>query len=244
MLGDQIYADEPSPALQAAVADRARPADVPDDEVADFGEYALAYHEAWSEPVIRWLLSTVPTTMIFDDHEIHAEWRISQGWMDEMTATSWFRPAHRRRADGVLGLPAPGEPRALGSRPLRAVPRGSGRRGRRCRAGGADGGRRAPDRPQPLELRPAHRRDAARRHRLTCGARRHARAPRARAGRGVGVDRRAGPPAGAPSRARQLRPVPARARPALRRGVGRGADRRRLGPADVAASASGCDGSR
>ena len=88
MLGDQIYADEPSPALQAVIADR--PDDVPDDEVADFGEYALAYHEAWSEPVIRWLLSTVPTTMIFDDHEIHAEWRISQGWMDEMTAKSWF----------------------------------------------------------------------------------------------------------------------------------------------------------
>jgi hypothetical protein len=99
MLGDQIYADEPSPALQAVIADRVRPADVPDDEVADFGEYALAYHEAWSEPVIRWLLSTVPTTMIFDDHEIHAEWRISQGWMDEMTATSWF---HRHIGAGLM----------------------------------------------------------------------------------------------------------------------------------------------
>ena len=42
MLGDQIYADEPSPALQAVIADRSRPDDVPDDEVADFGEYALA----------------------------------------------------------------------------------------------------------------------------------------------------------------------------------------------------------
>lgn len=90
MLGDQIYADEPSPGLQAVIADRSRPDDVPDDEVADFGEYALAYREAWSEPVIRWLLSTVPTTMIFDDHEIHAEWRISQGWMDEMTASRGF----------------------------------------------------------------------------------------------------------------------------------------------------------
>ena len=99
MLGDQIYADEPSPALQAVIADRSRPDDVPDDEVADFGEYALAYHEAWSEPVIRWLLSTVPTTMIFDDHEIHAEWRISQGWMDEMTAKSWF---HRHIRAGLM----------------------------------------------------------------------------------------------------------------------------------------------
>jgi hypothetical protein len=90
MLGDQIYADEPSPALRALLAERERPADAPADELADFGEYALAYREAWSEPAIRWLLSTVPTTMVFDDHEIHAEWRISQGWMDEMNAEPWF----------------------------------------------------------------------------------------------------------------------------------------------------------
>ena len=62
----------------------------PGDELADFCEYALAYGEAWSEPAIRWLFSTVPVTMIFDDHEIHAEWRISQGWLDEMNAEPWF----------------------------------------------------------------------------------------------------------------------------------------------------------
>ena len=28
--------------------------------------------------------------MVFDDHEIHAEWRISQGWLDEMNAEPWF----------------------------------------------------------------------------------------------------------------------------------------------------------
>ena len=48
MLGDQIYADEPSPALQEAIKARRRPTDTPDDEVADFGEYALAYLEAWN----------------------------------------------------------------------------------------------------------------------------------------------------------------------------------------------------
>ncbi len=90
MLGDQIYADQPSPALQAAMARRPRAPDVPEDELADFGEYALAYHEAWREPAVRWLLSTVPTAMVFDDHEIHAEWRISQGWLDEMNAEPWF----------------------------------------------------------------------------------------------------------------------------------------------------------
>jgi len=90
MLGDQIYADQPSPELREALAARRRPSDVPDDELADFTEYAMAYHEAWREPAIRWLLSTVPTTMVFDDHEIHAEWRISQGWIDEMNAEPWF----------------------------------------------------------------------------------------------------------------------------------------------------------
>jgi hypothetical protein len=92
MLGDQVYADEPSPELVEALAERddERPADAPDDELGDFRDYALAYREAWREPAIRWLLSTVPTTMMFDDHEIHAEWRISQGWMDEMNAESWF----------------------------------------------------------------------------------------------------------------------------------------------------------
>ncbi|HEU4975024.1 MAG TPA: alkaline phosphatase D family protein [Baekduia sp.] len=90
MLGDQIYADQPSPALERALADRDRPADVPSGELADVCEYAMAYREAWSEPAIRWLLSTVPVTMVFDDHEIHAEWRISQGWVDEMNAEPWF----------------------------------------------------------------------------------------------------------------------------------------------------------
>ncbi|MGN6189489.1 MAG: alkaline phosphatase D family protein [Conexibacter sp.] len=92
MLGDQVYADQPSPALVQALSERAheRPADAPDDELADFVDYALSYREAWSEPAIRWLLSTVPTTMVFDDHEIHAEWRISQGWLDEMNAEPWF----------------------------------------------------------------------------------------------------------------------------------------------------------
>jgi hypothetical protein len=95
MLGDQIYADQPSPALRERLAARERPAGAPDGELGDFTEYALAYAEAWSEPAIRWLLSTVPVTMVFDDHEIHAEWRISEDWLDEMNAEPWF-DAHIR----------------------------------------------------------------------------------------------------------------------------------------------------
>jgi hypothetical protein len=90
MLGDQIYADQPSPALRERLAARDRPAGAPEGELADFTEYSMAYEEAWSEPAIRWLFSTVPITMVFDDHEIHAEWRISQDWLDEMNAKPWF----------------------------------------------------------------------------------------------------------------------------------------------------------
>lgn len=119
MLGDQIYADQPSPALRDELARRPRPDDAPADELADFGEYALAYREAWSEPLVRWLLSTVPTAMIFDDHEIHAEWRISQGWLEELEREPWFE---RHIRGGMiaywvfqhLGNLSPGELRAEG----------------------------------------------------------------------------------------------------------------------------------
>ncbi len=68
------------------------------DELADFDEYALAYHEAWSEPITRWLLSTVPTAMIFDDHEVHAQWKISRDWQDELEAKDWYE----QRISGAL----------------------------------------------------------------------------------------------------------------------------------------------
>ncbi len=243
MLGDQIYADEPSPALQEAITARRRPADTPDDELADFAEYALAYHEAWSEPAIRWLLSTVPTTMVFDDHEIHAEWRISQGWMDEMNAKPWFDRHIRAGLMAYwvfqhLGNLAPADLEGSSSTDaVRAADDGA------AALAAADGQRRPPDRPQPLELRPSDRRRAARRDRLARGA-------------DVTPGRRElvqdeewdwiAAQARQPARhllAGQLGPVPARAGPALRRGVGRGGDRRSLGPADDAdrrAPASSC----
>jgi hypothetical protein len=90
MLGDQIYADDLSPTLLEVTRSRGSPADAPADELADFEEYTVAYKEAWAEPVIRWLLSTVPTAMVFDDHEIHAQWKTSQAWLDEMRAKPWY----------------------------------------------------------------------------------------------------------------------------------------------------------
>ncbi len=89
MLGDQIYADDLSPAMKELAAARGDDS-TPAEELADFGEYALAYREAWSEPVIRWLLSTVPTAMIFDDHEIHAQWKISRRWQRMLESQDWY----------------------------------------------------------------------------------------------------------------------------------------------------------
>jgi PhoD-like phosphatase len=90
MLGDQVYADEVSPATLAFVETRRNPGEGPGERVLDFEEYTHLYHESWSDPTIRWLLSTVPTAMIFDDHDVHDDWNISAAWLREMRATNWW----------------------------------------------------------------------------------------------------------------------------------------------------------
>jgi hypothetical protein len=99
LLGDQIYADQLSPAMRERVGHRSRPDEQAAEELIDFDEYAEAYVEAWSEPAIRWLLSTVPSVMVFDDHEIRGEWKISEGWLQEMRAESRYS---RQVPDGLM----------------------------------------------------------------------------------------------------------------------------------------------
>jgi phosphodiesterase/alkaline phosphatase D-like protein len=58
--------------------------------VADFEEYSRLYRDSWKDPAIRWLLSTVPSAMVFDDHELTDDWNISEAWVEEMrTHPSW-----------------------------------------------------------------------------------------------------------------------------------------------------------
>jgi phosphodiesterase/alkaline phosphatase D-like protein len=90
MLGDQVYADEVSPATLRYIRSRRRPGEPLGDEVADFQEYARLYHEAWSDPAIRWLLSTVSTSMIFDDHDVHDDWNTSWAWVESSRAHTWW----------------------------------------------------------------------------------------------------------------------------------------------------------
>ncbi len=119
LLGDQVYADEPSAAMleflharhgssDTESPDTRAPNDgarhdgrrhdgardiVPAGEVADFEDYAELYRQAWTDPGIRWLLSTLPSAMIFDDHDVRDDWNTSAAWRAQMAGVPWW---HRR----------------------------------------------------------------------------------------------------------------------------------------------------
>jgi len=99
LLGDQVYADEVSPVTEAFIRSRRDPDQPPGLEVADFEEYTRLYREAWSDPDIRWLLSTVPVTMIFDDHDIRDDWNSSASWLEEIRRQPWWED---RIAGGLM----------------------------------------------------------------------------------------------------------------------------------------------
>jgi hypothetical protein len=90
LLGDQVYADSASPAVREFIRRRRDVSRPPGEEVADFEEYTRLYYEAWSDPPIRWLLSTVPSAMVFDDHDVHDDWNTSEAWVREMRAQPWW----------------------------------------------------------------------------------------------------------------------------------------------------------
>jgi hypothetical protein len=56
----------------------------------DLAEHARLYREAWSEPRVRWLLSTVPSVMVPDDHDVHDAWNASADWRRRMAAKPWW----------------------------------------------------------------------------------------------------------------------------------------------------------
>jgi hypothetical protein len=99
LLGDQVYADEPPPEMVDVIAARRDTTEEPGEEIADFTEYAELYRLAWTEPALRWLLSTIPTAMIFDDHDLRDDWNTSAAWQATMRALPWWR----RRVVAGLG---------------------------------------------------------------------------------------------------------------------------------------------
>jgi PhoD-like phosphatase len=90
MLGDQVYADEVSPATRAFIETKRDTDEAPGERVLDFEDYTQLYLESWSPPAIRWLLSTVSTAMIFDDHDVHDDWNISDAWVKEARSHQWW----------------------------------------------------------------------------------------------------------------------------------------------------------
>jgi PhoD-like phosphatase len=98
MLGDQVYADEEAPETREFIRGRRDTSQPPGEEVADFEEYTRLYWETWGYPEIRWLLSTVSTAMIFDDHDVHDDWNTSISWLEEMRAQPWWE----KRITGAL----------------------------------------------------------------------------------------------------------------------------------------------
>ncbi|MFD9290970.1 alkaline phosphatase D family protein [Streptomyces sp. NPDC060030] len=99
LLGDQVYADETSPATQRRLAARRDLDEAPGAEVADYEEYTHLYDESWRDPDVRWLLSTVPSCMIFDDHDVIDDWNTSDAWVRDMRATPWW---HERIVSGLM----------------------------------------------------------------------------------------------------------------------------------------------
>ncbi|MGW7430500.1 alkaline phosphatase D family protein [Streptomyces sp. NPDC054861] len=91
LLGDQVYADETSAVTRRRLAARRDPRDPPGSEVGDYEEYTWLYDESWRAPEVRWLLSTVPSFMIFDDHDIVDDWNTSAAWLARIRATPWWR---------------------------------------------------------------------------------------------------------------------------------------------------------
>ena len=100
LVGDQVYADDNlSPETKRYIARHRGPDEGAGHEVANVDEYTYLYAESWSPEPIRWLLSTLPSVMIFDDHDIRDDWNTSEPWRRQMQATDWWQ---ERITSGLL----------------------------------------------------------------------------------------------------------------------------------------------
>ena len=99
LLGDQVYVDEGSPRTRERIRARRDTSEPPGEEVIDFEEYTWLYRESWEDPLIRWLFSTVSTSMAWDDHDMSDDWNISRSWREEMDRKGWW---HKRAVGGIM----------------------------------------------------------------------------------------------------------------------------------------------
>ena len=90
LLGDQVYADEVPPRHRGV--DRRAPRH---ERAARRGGRRLPgvlppLRGLVERAGVRWLLSTVPTAMIFDDHDVHDDWNTSDAWVRDMRGQGWW----------------------------------------------------------------------------------------------------------------------------------------------------------
>jgi len=99
LIGDQVYVDEGSPRTREKIRQRRGTETPPGEEVTDYEEYSWLYAEAWTDPLVRWLFSTVSISMQWDDHDMSDDWNISRSWLEEMRRKSWW---HHRAIAGIM----------------------------------------------------------------------------------------------------------------------------------------------
>ena len=81
LIGDQIYADQPSEEIKQQYPQLA-------DGAKTFEDFALLYEYVWTQDNdVRQVLACIPTYMIFDDHEISNNWNATPQWCATMLAT-------------------------------------------------------------------------------------------------------------------------------------------------------------
>jgi hypothetical protein len=92
LLGDQVYADDPSDAVleKLRASHGGRQGSEVADEIGNFEEYTWLYDDAWLNPAVRWLFSTVPLCMLLDDHDLRDDWNTSLTWRRWVTTQPWW----------------------------------------------------------------------------------------------------------------------------------------------------------
>ena len=92
LIGDQIYADQPSEDVKQQYPQLREGAKT-------FADFALLYEYVWTQDNdVRQVLACIPTYMIFDDHEITNNWNISPQWC----ATMLQRGQEQVLVDGLI----------------------------------------------------------------------------------------------------------------------------------------------
>ncbi|TDD25602.1 alkaline phosphatase family protein [Kribbella turkmenica] len=92
LLGDQVYADDPSVVVLEKLreAHGGRQGSEVADEIGNFEEYTWLYDDAWLNPAVRWLFSTVPLCMLLDDHDLRDDWNTSLTWRRWVISQPWW----------------------------------------------------------------------------------------------------------------------------------------------------------